>query len=681
MILIPEATDIPDAAIHKTLSKLSWKLLKKEIEKFPWYRKPLELLEVVMRCDSLINKRKNIDKTNKRTELFHELINYVAMKTEGGTLEQFKKKLGFFDIADECFNEILEFEGKLLALKDLTCEARIWSVLNWFVGDANALHEKIKEKFLGPDPILLNSLSVTGESGAPVDPSSYHSQQVGALGSAILMEAYRSNWFNSDGAVVIPDKIEVSEEDIFKSGSIFYNANIWALFDDLQEQVRFLGRDFSIHPRDKYIDSPKDFKFGIEFGKNTDAEIFDHVAGVRNNTRESSNFFSFKKDKQLNSLLDATAAITGSHSVKEQYIASSSLSVLLNYDISDDDTIYEGLNLTEWIEGFCGLREYCSTLHSSKTEEKPIGSELITFTQEAILEHLQSRGMSQETSLKFIQNVTFHRKARDLFDSPLIKTSSGYVVVTDILLNSVVSRAIASNILSRKGEFKLKGEGLESTLKDIFNSNGIEAVSYRRKFPEPEGEFEYEYDTLVLWANKLFVMECKNRWLCEGRPVAIFNYLKQTRNDIAQVNRLVAGLRSHPEMVSAAFGRNVSYDEIVPCVVGGLPHAILDKISGIYFTDVSVISRFFSKRHFDIEYGDGKNGSTILLYDQWKADKPSMPEFLKSLSRPVQVILALGGTDFKTAETAVGSSIVLKSKLITSKHLDLEAYKELTSRL
>ncbi|QGG73888.1 hypothetical protein [Pseudomonas syringae] len=679
MITIPEATNIPEAAIHKALSKLSWKLLKKEIDKFPWYRKPLELLEVIMRSDSLINKRKNVEKTKKRTELFQELINYASIKTKPEHIEQFKKKLDFFNIADECFSEILEFEGKLLALKDLTCEARIWSALNWFVCDANMLNEKIKEKFLGPDPVLFNSLSVAGESGDPVDPSSYHAQQVGALGSAILMEAYRNNWFNSDGAVLIPDKVEVSEDEIFKSGSIFYNANIWALFDDLQEQVRYLGRDFSIRIKDEYINPPEDFKFGIEFGGNTDAEIFDHVAGVRNNTRESSNFFSFKKDKQLNSLLDATAAITGSHSVKEQYLTSSSLSVLLNYDISGDDTIYEGLNLTEWIEGFCGLREYCSTLHSSVAEEKSITSELITFTQEAILDHLQSRGMPQEIAIKFIENVTFHRKARDLFDSPLIKTSSGYVVASDILLNSVVSRAIASNILSRKGEFKLKGEGLESTLKDILNSNGIEAVSYSRKFPEPEGEFEY--DTLALWENKLFVMECKNRWLCEGRPVAIYNYLKQARNDITQVNRLVAGLKSHPEMVNAAFGRNVSYAEIVPCVVGGLPHAILDKISDIYFTDISVISRFFSKRHFDVEYGDGKDGSSIVLYDQWKADKPSMPEFIKSLSRPVQVILALGSTDFKSAEAVVGSSIHLKSSLITSKYLDLEAYKELISRL
>lgn len=109
------------------------------------------------------------------------------------------------------------------------------------------------------------------------------------------MEAYRNNWFDNEEAVLIPDKVEVTEEDTFKSGSIFYNANIWALIDDLQEQVRFLGREFFIRSKEDYSDVPEDFKFGIEFEKNTDAEIFDHVAGIRNNTRESSNFFPSKK--------------------------------------------------------------------------------------------------------------------------------------------------------------------------------------------------------------------------------------------------------------------------------------------------------------------------------------------------------------------------------------------------
>jgi len=679
LLVVNEILDFPEAAIHKALSKLSWKLLKKEMDKFPWYKNPIKLLELIMRSDSLLNKRANAEKAKKRSELFVELLNHVDLKTSDEIVDHFKKRLGFFAVADECFNEVLKFEGEFSALKDLEPDSRVWSTMNWFVEDSNYLHKKIEEKFKGDKPVLINSLSVTGESGVPVDPSVYHTQQVEALGSAILMEAYRYNWFNSEGIVVIPDRVQVGDDETFKAGSILYNANIWALLDNLQEQVRFLGREFLVRAKSEYENAPKEFKFGIEFGNNTSAEIFDYIAGQRNSTRESSNFFDFKKDVKLNSLLDAVSSITGSQTVKDHHIAASSLSVLLNYDVLEDDALYEGLNLTQWIDGFCGLREFCSGLRSPSTGKHPLTSELLTFTKESLLEHLQSVGMTQENSAAFIDRATFHRKARDLFDAPLIKTSNGYVVVSDILLGSVISRAIASNILSRKWEFKPKGDGLESTVKEIFTSNGIEAVSYKRRFPDPEGEFEY--DTLILWDGKLFVMECKNRWLCEGRSVAIYNFLKQSRADVNQVSRLVAGLKAHPEMVNAAFGRIVSYDEVVPCVIGGLPHAMPDQISGIYFTDISIISRFFSDRYFGVEYADGPRKEQNVFYDQWQSDKPSASDFIRAISRPVQVALVMGSINIKTVEFAVGSSIHLKSKSISSKYLDLDAYKELVSRL
>lgn len=669
--------ELSETAIHNALSKLSWKLLKKEMDRTHWHKNPIEFLELVMRSDSLINKRENIDKKNKRTVLFTELLAHASLTLQKNDLDELKKKLSFFEITDNCFSEILKFDGQLSALKELQPETRLWSVMNWFVTDSHYVQEKIEEQFKSGKPILISSLSVTGESGVPVDPSAYHIQQVGALGSAILMESYRCNWFDGDGNVVIPDRVQVSEDDIFKSGSILYNANIWALFDDLQEQVRFLGRDFTVRNKDEYNSPPEEFKFGIEFGKNTASKILDHIAGERNFTRETSNYFSFKKDNKLNKLLDAIALITGSQHLKEHHIASSSLSVLLNYEISEDDTKYEGLNLTEWIDGFCGLKGFCAALHSAAGSKKFLTAELITFSKESLIQHLQSTGMEKEKSTTFIEKITFHRKSRDLFDTPLIKTSSGFVVVSDILLGSVISRSIASNILSRRGEFKPKGDGLENRVKEIFNSNGIEAVSYNRKFPDPEGE--YEYDALALWENKLFVFECKNRWLCEGRPVAIYNYSKQARKDIYQVKRLVAGLKSHPEMINAAFGRDVFYDEIIPCVVGGLPYAMPEQISGIYFTDISIVSRFFSERHFKVEYGDNERSDSILLYDQWESDKPSVTNFLKTLARPVQVWLALGATDFRTIETAIGSTIHLKTDLISSKLLDLNAYKELIS--
>lgn len=671
--------EIPESGINNALQKLSWKLLKKELDKVAWRKNPIGLLKIVMRADSLINKRANADKANKRKILIGELIEYVSPSIDETLVRHFRNQLRFFEIADTCFSEVLSFEGELDALKDLSPATRIWSTMTWFSGDQNELYKKIADQFTKDKPVLINSLSVTGESGVPVDPSAYHSQQVDALGSAILMEAYRNNWFCPSGSVVIPDRLDISDSEAYKAGSILYNANIWALVDTLQEQVRYLGRVHLLREPQEYENPPEGFKFGIEFGAPTGAQIFDFIATQRNTTRESSNFFSFNKDPNLNKLLNAVSTISGSNKVKDHYQAASSLSTLLNYDVLEDEALYEGLTISDWIDGFCAVREYCTTLMSEESRSKPMASELITFSQEDIETHLESSGLSKEKSSTFIKNITFHRKARDLFDAPLIRTQSGFAVVSDILKGSVISRAVASNILGRKGEFKPKGDGLEAEVREIFIARGIEAVTYKRKYPEPEGE--YQYDVLVLWEGKLFVLECKNRWLCEGRPVAIYNYLKQCREDVRQVSRLVDGLNLHPEMLRAAFGRDISYDEVIPCVVAGLPHAISDQVSGVYFTDISVITRFFSDRYFGVEYTDRPREDTHIIYDQWETDAPLVSDFIKALSNPVQVAMTRATLDSRKVEYPVGKAVYLKSSYLYAKPLELDDYRSLMKTL
>ncbi len=679
MLTANENIEFPEAAIGNALTKLSWKLLKRELDKFYWHKNPLALLAIILRTEALLNRRQHTEKERKRKELFDELTNYIFPKIDKSLHEHFKKMLGFFSTIETCFHEILSFEGELHALKELTPEVRIWSTMTWFVEDQNYLYEKVKEQLKTGEAVFINSLSVPDAAGIPVDPSIYHTQQVDALGSAILMEAYRNNWFSPDGTVVIPDRVPVDDTETFKAGSILFNANIWALVENLQEHVRYLGRDHYIRKPHEHDDAPDQFKFEIEFGECTDEQFFDFIAGQRNNIRETNNFLSINKDSELNSILDATAAISGSKIIKDHYHAASSLTTLLNYNVLEDNTLYEGLTLSEWIDGFCFTKEFCGIISPQKTKEKPLTSKLITFSLDSLLAHLQSSGMTKEKSATFVKNVTFHRKARDLFDTPLIKTSTGFSVVYDILKGSVISRAITSNILSRKGEFKPKGEGLEKEVKELFTSNGIEAVACKRKFPDPEGE--YQYDALALWDGKLFVLECKNRWLCEGRPIAIYNFLKQTRDDARQVSRLVDGLKRHPEIVHAAFEREVNYDEIIPCVVAGQPYAMREQLGGVFFTDISILTRFFSDRYFGVEHTDKPKKDQHVIYDQWKTDRPLVSDLIKTLRNPIQVSLTRSTLASRPVEFPVGRSIFLKSSYIYRKPLDVKELQELIKTL
>lgn len=673
-----QKTELREKAIHDALAKVSWKLLKRELDKVAWHNQPLELLNVMMRADGLLNRRENNDKARRRAELFSELFAYVQGKLSPIDLDLFKRRLGLFEVFDQGFSEILEFEGKLDAVRLLPVNVRIWATAGWYISDRATVKRKMEEKYLSGQEMLLNSITIEGASGELVDPGAYHSQQVRAMGSAIMIEAYRCNWFDGEGLVELPEPVPVKDEDISKAGAVLFNANAWALLDDLQEQVRYLSREVTIRDASQFENPPEGFKFGIEIGPNVPEKFFEYIAAERTATRESSDFFAIKSDANLDVLLQRIAAVCGSEFARDNYIACHSLSTLLNYNIHDDDNEYSGLTLSEWVEAFCGLRDFCAGLVSVPRDMANIISELIEFCRNDLIEYLKRYNLTPQKCEIFVKNMTFHKKSRDLFDTPLLKTPTGYAVLSDTVLSSVVSRAIASNLLSRKDEFKPKGAGLEDKVRNIFLKNGVEAVCFKRRYPEPEGE--YEYDVLVLWDEKLFVIECKNRWLSEGRAIAIYNQVKQMKGDVEQVQRLLAGLEMHPDMIEAAFGRRVNFSEVVPCVVNGLPYSLLAPYQDIIFTDISVVSRFFSSRTFTFEQL-GASGQSEFLYNQWSSESPSAEDFCKAIRRPIQVEMVSGTIRLRRTEMPLGLSAYITADALDYKDMSSSDYISLVREL
>lgn len=663
-----------EKSINSALKKISWKLLKKELDRLNIEANLERILNFVIHSECLVNKRGDVELREKIKILIHELLLYISKKTSYESYVRFEKKVKFLSTIESCFSGILNLQSEYPDLKLLSSRQKIWSCLKYFVENFNALEEKMADRFQSGGPIFINNLFIEDMGGNSFDPSTYHVQQVSALGSALFMEAYKNNWFEKDGSLVLPSYEDVSDDAVHSAGVIFYCANTWGLFDYLQEQVRYLGRDFSIIESFKYIDAPPNFDFSIRFGENPYSEIFDYIASRRNHTREFSNAMSIRELIRSDSHLKSIQSNPIYDYLSDFYVSSSSLSVLLNYDIAKDTNLYACLTLNEWISGFCAVRDFFRKKRSLTMQEKSrkFSSELIHFNQDSLVDHLIMLGFSLEKGLVLVDNLTFNKRSRDLFDSPLIKKENGYLAVYDIVLGSVVSRAVASNILSRKLQFDTKGAELENSLREIFIENNIETRSYKKVYPAPEGE--YEYDALVLWGDVLFVFECKNRWLCESRPIAIYNHEKQINKDINQVNRLVHGLQKNPSMLTAAFGREIAYKKIVPCVVSGLPYSMTESQSGIYFTDISIITRFFSSRYFEIESVDKSSTQPLRIYDQWSSFSPSAEDLIKSISKPLQVLVETELLEFKKRFCFVGSSIVLEYDYITTKQVEVEEY-------
>ncbi|CAI8808556.1 NERD domain-containing protein [Pseudomonas donghuensis] len=675
---------LSEGEVVEALKKCSWKLLRRQLEKVSVKNSSSQLLGLVKRCDYFVNKRpKGRERRGReRAEFFKELIDYLRGKVPVSEVEEFETVFSFFEILDQCYAEFLDFEGQLPAVKDFSAAQRTWAFFSWYMYDHKAFMQRVKETISTKPGIFLDTLVIPMNNGVNFDPGAYHAQQVNTLAAALLMEAYRGDWFDANGKVIIPARVSVSEKQASEVGVIFVNANSWATFEELEQHVRYLGRSYELVPSDACSDAPPGFKYFLKFGECVYPQIMDHVALARNFRRDYGNRYQISGEKKFREFFTLFGSIPSVAVAKEQHLSIASLSIMLNYDVSDDVEEYHGLTLSDWIKGYSALKFFVRLRQCPVEKGEMEVAEIIEFQRGEFLDFLESLGFSSEKATAVIDNYSFSKRSRDLFDAPLIATENGYVVMSDVVSGAVVSRAVASNVLSRNTVFKLKGSALEDRLHSVLEEGGVEVRRIKKKYAGQE----YEYDALALWGGKLFILECKNRWLSEGRVVPIYNIWDQMRENIDQVKRLQRGVELHPDILTEAFGRKVVYDEIVPCVVAGVPYALERKVNGVFFTDISIVDRFFSENSFTYDELDSRDGvvgchSSRAIYNQWQAEKPSVADFMKVLEAPLQVHLALKSMSFEKIYLPIGKSMVYEADIPSSLPLTIEQYMQLINEL
>lgn len=673
-LLLPDV--FPQKEIEDAIKKMSWKLLKKELDKFAWYKQPTKLLNTIIHSDSLIFKRINLARMEQRDSFFESIAGYFAKKIPSHSA-RLDDTLKWFHIFEECYADILSLEGQLDAVKSMRPVERIWAALEWYTRDYDQLTRKTESLLLEKSDNLVGSLSLAADNGGRIDPGTYHLQQAKALGAAIFMEAYRENWFDSEGYVVIPEELVADEEQVTQVGSIFMSANSWASVDELQQQIRFLGRGCQIRYSEEILDAPDGFKYVLDFDGPPESILFDHVTSERNAQRELADFLTFEFDPKLEKLLESLNQIFPNSDPKRAIHAASSLSALLNYNVTDDVAQYSGLTIEQWIAGYVAIRTVAISASLLLYPQAARKSVVLNFAEEELILGLTGAGLSEAEARRFIRNITFNRDSRDLFDSPLIRTSRGFTIVSDIVEFANIARAIASNILSRQGEFKLKGAALETKLRNVLSKKNLSVTAFKKKFSDGE----YEFDAMLLWDRKLYIFECKNRWLSEGRPVAIANRMKMILEDVDQVKRLVLGLTRHPEIPELAFGMKVEFDEVIPCVVYGQPQALPKLIDGVCLTDISIVSRYFSSRYFTVDMHSMDDPHSTSVYDQWGAEHPSSESFERAINKPVQVLAAIKATQVSDVFIPVGTSILIKVGMLHMNPMSLEDYSAMLADL
>jgi hypothetical protein len=330
-----------------------------------------------------------------------------------------------------------------------------------------------------------------------------------------------------------------------------------------------------------------------------------------------------------------------------RYISEGEICALLAFsqqygtDIFSDTKTCEGLIIREWV------RAYSCLIYLARGSEESTKDHCYSKTQ--LINLLIAGGLNETKANSFISNVTFGSKSRDLYDCPLLKLDNDkYYLFFKSIQNSNVYFILSSQFSSLDFVYDKKGINFEKQVNEKLIRSNILAKSFKFK----RGIDEYEYDSVFIMDEKVFVVECKNRSLPCWNPVRGARFKKFIDDTTLQVKRLVNGLMKHPEVFNGHFDKNISDFEIIPIILSSLPFAYMGVYDDVFISDASSFGRFFDSREITFNEYQGKNSGQVKkknIHRQWATLNPTSNDFLEHLDSLIQLRVYLNSLQLNHA--------------------------------
>lgn len=268
---------------------------------------------------------------------------------------------------------------------------------------------------------------------------------------------------------------------------------------------------------------------------------------------------------------------------------------------------------------------------------------------------LVERGLPSGIAKMFLENITFGVTSIDLYDTPLIKFGDQYMLYGPSLKEALLHELVISNVGRNKEKLSAKGEALENRLFRLFSESGFQP----KKIKENRRGEEYQFDLAVKWGAHLFVFECKNRAIPRS-PITSRNMSDDYQEHVIQIQRLCSGLEKHPEILEKYFGSNHGITKIVPCLVNGLPLSFDKQLGGVYVTDISSVSRFFTDNEITLHLGSQQR----VIYRQWVCGKPCVGDFMFLLNNPFSLRLKMQNLSSHIEHVYIAEGVFVRAKEI-----------------
>ena len=532
---------------------------------------------------------------------------------------------------------------------------------------------------------LTSGLRMQVEGGKSVSMDAASEALAGAVSMTLIMESYKNDWFRDD-TVVLPQFITVGDDERFQAGAEFITSMCWSHWQRIDKRRRFLDGELLYYRGEQLPkDAPEEVKTLIEYHPEehgrSEREVYDYVAHLRLQDRMAQTYWQLQHE---DGIAAHCVGITGDVALPpdqwisvEEVHALEALSHVLGYETLVDEERPAGLRLIEWVRGYIVLREL-----AKERTAGPSGADLgdrfaVLLETTELVTLLQRCGLKDQAAPRFIELTCLHKSSRDLFDCPLIRVQTTQVLLfTPAVLDTHIAMTVLSNLSNRSTVLGQKGAAFEKAVLAFFRDRGMHAFEFKVR---RDGE-QYQYDAVVPWGGHLFVFECKNHSLSGNDPVQIYYFDLENAAHAKQTRRLAEALTTHPGIIVEKMGAQYVGFNIVPCVLHLLPYSRLGDVDGVYFTDWSAVTRFFTEPTLAIKNIRRISGKTVVtpmvIRKYWAADSPRPEEFLQQLRQSAQLELSIAHLELNPLQFAISEEEVVATGELNRREVSVESARE-----
>ncbi|GLR11283.1 hypothetical protein GCM10007907_00730 [Chitinimonas prasina] len=608
----------------------------------------------------------------KRNEFYDSLLNAPVMTNHHAQAQPFARDLNDkIQIIERSFDETRSSLPKC-DISKFPEDIQFWSHVERASRELKDLHDAAQQamaeievrakanlQFAMPEMVIVKL-----PDGNEVNVDAAYSNIISSLSLTLKMLSFEHNLL-SEGKLLAPQKVAITDEHIFKAGSIQLYAITWNALEDIANRTLFFGGEITSMenagiPRSSL---PEDFysKFAdpLFFHREpSEVEVYDFLANRRLHSWAVQNTIRFIQGANQLIPVMAKGAVAPSLSggpfvSKEEGIALATLAEILSFDVFSDQERYHGLTLREWVRGYCSLKLLA--------EAKQADSCLVMFDKAELEQGFSDYQIPALHIPTLIHHLTFGQDSRDLYDSPLIRSQDGkYSLLADVLITCNLPNVLFSRLSSLDTQFEKKGKGFEGKVVSFFHERDYQCKATSFSIDHAQ----YEYDALLLLDDTLFLVECKNTLLSGNHAVQALRYSKFIDDTVKQVKRLERGLRARPEVVESLFDRKLSELTVVPVILNSMNYS-RQPIDGVYISDYSALGKFFDESTIsEFHWKDGEKKMRKIIHRLWSGERPTSQELLEYLSFPPQLKLIMEHLTYLPYARPTSESSVFISRVL-----------------